>query len=166
METIKTKQFRAIKRGFLNDQIFTRNDCMGYLKSPIMGKPVNGIQYTTTKKANLLKSLELTTKNTAFKLYVIEFGHVSQGHFVITYNDKILYHCFSSIFAPASSAWHTLTEVYHGYGKTSNWLWFSKNRVTNAINLPESKYEHIIETRQTSNETEINEAINNLYYHY
>lgn len=124
-------QIRAIKAAFQRDTIFSRKtECLNYLDAPIMRKKLDDVILLgkPLKKHNINPDYELKKGDNIYILYTINFGHTSQTMWIITKNNIIIYYCFSSIFAPASSAWHILTEVYHGYGtgmRSSCWTWQS-----------------------------------------
>ena len=73
------------------------------------------------KKINFSKqvihSYRLWKGKNVYDAYSVEYNHFSQTLFIITKNDIIIYWTSSSIYAPATAAWHILTEVYHGYRK-------------------------------------------------
>lgn len=97
-----------------------------FLKKSISDIVING------KKLNLSKDrpheYTIWKCNNVYKLYSFMNNSHSETLYIITKNSKIIYWCTSNIFAPASSAWHILTEVYHGYGedhRRSSWTWKS-----------------------------------------
>lgn len=166
MEKITTKQFRAIKRGLLNDTIFTRGDCIGYLKSPIMGKTIADIKFSKSKTHSVLKCEVVQTKGKEFVQWCINFDHSSQTLYVITVDGKIFYYTFSSIFAPSSSAFHTLTECYwNGHNDQMSWVWAG-------LNPAKCFYTMLSCDKEPSREIEykqikdVSKHIQDLYYHY
>lgn len=162
MESIQSKKIRVIKAGFFNDRCYTKGDCVNYLKLPIMDKTVNDIKFTKRCNKQVLLSYEIITKGKNFKLYSIDWGHTSQSLYVITADDKIIYYTFCSIFAPANSAWHTLTEVFFiGHNEDSNWMWGSLNDATCIRHfLGEASP---IEFHKLDN---VDSFVDKLYYHY
>lgn len=111
-------QIRAIRHGLERDKIFSvglgwNNDL---IREPIMGKTIQDIKLCKPVKDFLCDPQYILTKGTnTYKIYSLDYNHTSQTFYVITKNDKIIYWTTSSIYAPASSAFHILTEVYHGY---------------------------------------------------
>ena len=113
MDTIKLKQIKVIKAGIYNDRIYTDKDnCVSKLVNPIMGKSLSDIEFIDKRKPDIRKSSYITTKGKLFELWRIG-GEEAQTMYIITVDGKIYYYTFCSIFAPASSAFETLTEVYY-----------------------------------------------------
>jgi hypothetical protein len=112
MRKLTQLQRKVFKRGLQCDRMYA--DCQNTLckfVEPIIGKNIHDIKFKDKKKHPPRRSEYITTKGKLFELWRID-GHESNTLYVITIDSKIVYYTFCSIFAPASSAFHTLTEVY------------------------------------------------------
>lgn len=112
MRTITQLQRQVFKRGFKNDIVYVKREySLCTFVEPIMGKTLQDIKFTDKHKPDIHRSQYITTKGKLFELWRIDGGNPNTLY-VITIDGKICYYTFCSIFAPASSAFHTLTEVY------------------------------------------------------
>lgn len=163
MEKITLKQFRVIKRGLYNDTIFTQNNW--YLKAPIMGKTLADIKFNKCRKPSILRGETVRTKGKEFICWSIDWNNLSQTLYVITVDGKIFYYCFSNIFAPASSAFHTLTEVYwDGHNAQMNWRWAGTNDAECFYSMFHDEQQlRPIEYKKIKDPSK---HIEDLYYHY
>lgn len=163
MGKIHLKQYRAIKQGFYRDTTFAGTT--GYLKSPIMGKKLEDIKFNKCRKPSILRGETVITKGKEFICWSIDWNNLANTLYVITVDGKIFYYCFSNIFAPASSAFHTLTEVYwDGHNDQMNWRWAGTRdaqcfyaQFTGDKGLRPIEYKKV---------TDVTEHIEDLYYHY
>ena len=113
MYTINQLQLKAIKRGFYNDSIYTDcNHSVCCFVEPIMGKTIRDIKFTDNHKPDIRRSQYSQTKGKLFELWRID-GDRTRTLYVITVDSKIYYYTFCSMFAPASAAFETLTEIYY-----------------------------------------------------
>jgi len=110
-------QFRAIRNSYKRDYIFLKGTEYNnnLIDKPIMGKRIQDIVIYGKKPRDIMCSYHLIKGDNVYEAYSIHYNHSSQTMYVITKNGKIIYWISSSIFAPASTAWAILTEVYHGY---------------------------------------------------
>ena len=102
-------------------------------------------------------------------MYAIDVNNRVSTVYVITLNERIIYWTSSSIYAPASAAFHALTEVYHGYRKeigNNNWQWFSETdfECQDMFWLKHDNKIKYIDKRIATHE-ECENARNKLYYH-
>lgn len=125
-------QIRAIRNSFNRDIIYTDPRWNNLLfKEPIMRKRIEDIRFTRCEKPEIYHQYTLEKDKNVYKMYFISYNHTSQDVFVITLNDRIIYWISSIIYAPASAAWHILTEVYHGYNDhDATWRWRSVQQFT------------------------------------
>lgn len=182
-------QFRAIRNSFERDLIYSvglgwQND---FLEYPVMGKTIHDIklhkrEIKIDNPMYILKKCDVT-----YKLYSLDYKHTSQFLYVITKDDIIIYWITSSIFAPASSSWHILTEVYHGYHDNielgSIWQWKSlepfecedlfmtkalgqstKGFSSYTIDNFKKNSKYLIASRICTQE-EVDESLKKMYYH-
>lgn len=113
MRTLTQLQRSVFKRGLHNDRIYANcKDILCKFLEPIMGKNINDIKFIDKKEHTPRRSEYITTKGKLFELWRID-GDQPNTLYVITIDKKIVYYTFCSIFAPASSAFNTLTEVYY-----------------------------------------------------
>lgn len=111
-------QIRCLRSAILNDRNKYYHDrfSLPFLRKSILEIEISNKKINVKKQVNHL--YRLWKKENVYDLYSVEYNHTSQTLYLITKNDKIIYWKTSSIFAPASAAWHLLTEVYHGYRDT------------------------------------------------
>ncbi len=126
-------QFRAIRNSFQRDIMYIKGSGYGgdgIIEFPLMRKSINDditFKGRKVKYNDISLGYTLTKDTNVYKIYFIGFDNKVSTLYIITLNDRIIYWTESSIYAPASDAFHALTEVYHGYeSHTSNWQWFSE----------------------------------------
>ena len=143
-------QFKAIKTAFKADIIYFNDSypCV-YLKSPIMRKSIKDIEYKHKKRANPYLSTVAKVSNNTYNLYYIPYSS-STTHYVITKNDVIIYHCFSSIFAPASSAFEVLTGIYYNYEYINGSPVYASNMKAKLTHIfMDNEYQNKVRTKDT-----------------
>lgn len=99
-------QFKTI-RNSLSQKYFL------HLESNPTGKHIKDIEYNK-RKYELHCTDVLTQNNNVYKFYNLPYKRDSlqtQSVYLITLNDRVIYAYECNIFAPASDAWHTLTNV-------------------------------------------------------
>lgn len=163
MQTITQLQRNVFKRGLHNDRIYAdcKSDICRFLE-PIMGKVISDIKFKDKQKHPPRRSEYITTKGKLFELWRID-GHLSNTLYVITIDKKIVYYTFCSIFAPASSAFHTLTEVYFLTHTNGSPLYASLNEATYFNVLWEPNPDSNRPVKRIKN---ADYFINKLYTHY
>jgi len=102
-------QYRCIKESLIRDKYLTN-----LLLEPIMGKTIDDIKFKF-KDFEEVPMYHLTKGNHTYTLRSYGNSRITESLYVITHNDKIIYYKTSPIFVEASSAWHMITAVYHGY---------------------------------------------------
>ena len=115
MRTLTQLQRQVFKSGFSNDRIYAnhnRKEALCSFVESIMGKTLQDIKFTDNHEVIPRRSEYITTKGKLFELWRID-GDKANTLYVITIDSKIVYYRFCSIFAPASGAFETLTEVYY-----------------------------------------------------
>jgi len=166
METISQKQFRVLRKAIINEKIYTADNCIGYLAAPILGKTIDSIKFKTLKINSVLQSLYAEIKESVFEEFSIHTDHVSQTMYVITKDKKIIYYTFSSIYAPASNAWHTLTELFWGgHNKQMSWIWNTVHDFKKVKCFVWSDGGHDVDVRKI-NQRKAKVEISKLSYHY
>ena len=120
-------QIRAIRSSFARDMNYSDSTWNYHiLKEPIMRKRIEDIRFVKCKNPVIYHQYTIEKSNNVFKMYFVDYNHTYQDVYVITLNDRIIYWTVSSIYAPASAAWHVLTGVYHGYNDhEGTWRWRS-----------------------------------------
>lgn len=106
-------QFKCIKATLEREKNSWYNE---YFSLPLVRKEISDLIIRGRKIStrDVLHSYRLYRGNSIFDLYIVDIK-LSSDLYIITVNNKIIYWIKSSIFAPASNAWHILTRVYHGY---------------------------------------------------
>lgn len=163
MRTLTQLQRNVFKRGLHNDRIYAdcKKDLCRFLE-PIIGKNISDIKFKDKKKHPPRRSQYITTKGKLFELWRID-GHLSNTLYVITIDKKIVYYTFCSIFAPASSAFHTLTEVYFLTYINGSPVYASLNDATYFNVLWEPHPDTQLKVKRIKN---ADYFINKLYVHY
>lgn len=116
---MNAKQIKLLKRALSLEPYVA-----DYEKDYKIGSFLNRKSYRFKKKMRVL--FKIKHENNVFELICEDIGGTL--YYAIVKNNKILWHCITPVFAPASDAFHILTEVYHGYKEgTGNWEWFGKH---------------------------------------
>lgn len=139
-------QFRALRNAILRDRNSGYYTEFKKFELPFLRKEITKINIRD-KKINFEKDVcflyKLTKGKNTYDFFSVEIKS-SETLYIITKNDIIIYWVTSCIFAPASSAFHALTEVYHGYrDKEAIYQWKSVEDFNCAdMLLPELNKKH------------------------
>lgn len=176
-------QIRCIRAGFNCDKVYPNY----IIKEPIMGKTLNDVIPLRLDKKPYIHYI-LTKGNHKYVLASFSNDKLASTLYVITHNDKIIYCHYSPIFAGSSSAWHIITQVYHGYNQEAGiWRWKSvedfdchygsdwyiqswykpwfQQHLSDYRKEMYDKYKKNYIDKSTITVEEENELLNNLYYH-
>ena len=109
-------QFRTLRNAISRDRNSNYYTEFKKFELPFLRKKITEIKIGG-KKINFEKEVcflyRLTKGKNTYDFFSVDIK--SSTLYIITKNDLIIYWVESNIFAPASSAFHFLTEVYHGY---------------------------------------------------
>lgn len=117
-------QFRVLRNTLKREQYVYYKEIYDL---PFTRKKILDLRFNNKKPYYIGLQYQLTKGPNVYGLYSIYFTKdQSKTLYIITKNDIIIYWISSNIFAPASAAWHLITEVYHGYKPhNSSWQWKS-----------------------------------------
>lgn len=108
-------QIRVLRTSLGSDKSKYYHDFKSF-DIPFIRKSINDITINGKKIKNkeMCHLYKLWKGTNIYDLYSFEITS-SSNLYIITKNDIVIYWTVSNIYAPAINAFHTLTEVYHGY---------------------------------------------------